>query len=209
LRDKTIIVYELIRPYDPERVAYVGIGYRYRPYRHAAAARRGCHVNKTLQSIFRKAWKMGFDDLPVRVVMEGVSWQDAAKIEVALIARYGRMNNGTGCLANLTDGGEGVYGLRHSEETRKKLVEQRAGTGPSKDHLERLRRLATGRPCSEETRRKIGAANRGRRMGQEARESNRRGRIGKSLSEEHKRNIAAGLLKRRMALQENSKCESP
>jgi hypothetical protein len=49
---------------------------------------------------------------------------DAEKLEVIrLIAFYGRIDNGTGCLRNLTDGGEGVTGRIQPEEERRRRSE--------------------------------------------------------------------------------------
>lgn len=48
-------------------------------------------------------------------------------LERRLIRWYGRKDNHTGILRNLTDGGDGVSGFTHSLDTRKKL--QKASTG--------------------------------------------------------------------------------
>ena len=47
------------------------------------------------------------------------------QINMFVIAFYGRINNDTGCLANLTDGGEGMSGWVPSEETRQKDIYDR------------------------------------------------------------------------------------
>lgn len=49
------------------------------------------------------------------------------KLEKELIAKYGRIHLNTGTLCNLTEGGEGTIGYKHSEETKKLLSEQRKG----------------------------------------------------------------------------------
>lgn len=57
-----------------------------------------------------------------RVLMqEFLSEADALVAEQILIACYGRKNNGTGCLRNLTDGGEGVSGMAHSDAAKRKI----------------------------------------------------------------------------------------
>lgn len=50
-----------------------------------------------------------------RILVEyHASEQDAFAAEIFLIAYYGRIDLGTGCLRNLTDGGDGCSGLIHS-----------------------------------------------------------------------------------------------
>ena len=46
----------------------------------------------------------------IRVMKSGLSWEDACVWEQRYILRYGRKDLGTGCLWNLTDGGDGVLG---------------------------------------------------------------------------------------------------
>jgi hypothetical protein len=44
--------------------------------------------------------------------------EDCEQMEVEMIRHFGRIDNGTGLLCNLTDGGEGVSGYVHSDETK-------------------------------------------------------------------------------------------
>jgi hypothetical protein len=82
-------------------------------------------------------------------------------MEMDLIDLYGRLNDGTGILENLTDGGEGVSGMEpwnkgktHSEETKRKMSEAWETRGPH----------------SEETKQKIGEGNKGKTHSEEAKQ---------------------------------------
>ena len=56
----------------------------------------------------------------VDIIIDNITWEDACQEEIKLIAKYGRKDLGKGLLTNLTDGGEGQYGRKDSEETRLK-----------------------------------------------------------------------------------------
>lgn len=48
-------------------------------------------------------------DFNVEIVAENLTEQEAIELEIFLIQSYGRLDLGTGCLVNMTDGGEGVF----------------------------------------------------------------------------------------------------
>lgn len=54
---------------------------------------------------------------------KNLSEEEAFKHEKYMIAVFGRKNLGTGILLNMTDGGEGATGNRHSEKSKKILSE--------------------------------------------------------------------------------------
>jgi hypothetical protein len=61
------------------------------------------------------------NDCLIEIVSSGLSERDAHILECELIQQYGRKDLGTGILHNRTDGGEGLSGFSHSEQTKKKL----------------------------------------------------------------------------------------
>jgi len=97
---------------DNNTVFYVGMGNNSRPY------------TKTKRSSY---WKNIVDKhgYYVEVLAENLSFEDAIELEVFLISLYGRKDNKTGVLCNLTDGGEGTKNV--TESVRKKISERRKG----------------------------------------------------------------------------------
>jgi hypothetical protein len=90
-------------------------------------------------------------------VVRDVSESAAHAEEKRLIAIYGRIDNGTGCLANLTDGGEGQCGrIMPPEERRRKSEWMKA-------HPNEGNRLLAVTCHTPEARAKAAASNRGQK----------------------------------------------
>lgn len=101
--------------------------------------------------------------LPVVILRSGMTEAQAFAMDRALISAIGREVNG-GPLFNLTDGGDGCSGLRHSDESRALMSKKRKGKplGPfTHEHIENLRAARAAKPGmsgkrhSEETKAKM------------------------------------------------------
>jgi hypothetical protein len=117
------------RPGKDMQPIYVGKGKGRRAHKHWHVMH---HRNPLLHNTFGKIRKAGLE-----VVVEIVSYFDveaeAFKREIELIAKYGRRNDGTGILRNLSNGGEGpagCLGLYNRFQTEPDLAQ---------DYAERLR----------------------------------------------------------------------
>jgi hypothetical protein len=71
----------------------------------------------------------------IQIVQDNLTNEEAQALEKELIAKYGRKDLGTGILHNQTDGGDGanlkgkqngMYGKKHTPESRAKIIEARA-----------------------------------------------------------------------------------
>jgi len=61
------------------------------------------------------------------LIFPRASEAEAFVTEKELIANWGRKDLGTGCLRNFTDGGDGVSGLRHTEDAKRRMSVGHAG----------------------------------------------------------------------------------
>lgn len=184
---------------DPEKRWKNGNGYSYNPY------------------FFNAINKYGWDSFTHNVVLTGMTIEEASKKEQEYIKLYNTTDDRFGY--NLTDGGEGSYGRKVSEETKEKIRNAHIGkkhTEESKQkisealignkyalgmrHTEETKRLigekskgnqhAKGNHLSEEARKKISEANKGKPKSEETRKKLSDANKGKVISEETRRKIS-------------------
>jgi len=102
----------------------------------------------TQVNIERIEWDIS--GLQVEILFDGLSWQDACEKEKEFISLYGRIDKHNGILVNLTDGGDGAFGVIMSEERKKQISELAKGN-----------KSRTGQKTSEETKKKMSEAQKG------------------------------------------------
>ena len=169
-------VYQLLRPYEPFTVAYIGIGRKNRrPKQHLASAKRGDHPNRILLAIFRKSFALGHKNLIVRILADGLSRDDACQIERQQIAIFGRIDNKTGVLANLTNGGDGSDGWVMSQSTKDKISAKATGRLKSEETLHLISAGGKGLKRSADTCEKIRKANLNKKRSEKMVEAMREG----------------------------------
>lgn len=102
---------------------------------------------------YRRAWtkhkyvKKPKDESLIQIVENNLTEIGALALERRLIRWYGRKDNSTGILRNMTDGGDGVTGLKHTVEARQKMSEWRSGRKRpplTNEHKEKLRKPRPG-----------------------------------------------------------------
>lgn len=200
------VVYRHLRE-DNLEPFYIGIG---------AEEARAYSFGKSVRSVFWTRYYKKHGCI-VEIVVRGLSWEDACVMEKLLITLYGRIDNGTGTLVNMTDGGDGALGYKHSDETkdriRKSKIGNKSNLGRKATPEEIERRILAGYKHSEESKSKISVANTGRvfsedhcknlstsRLGnnyclgrilsEETKEKMRIAKVGKKLSPEHRAKLS-------------------
>lgn len=119
-------------------------------------------------------------DYEVDILFDDISYDFAKEKEIEFIALYKRKKDG-GTLCNMTKGGDGVLGLVHTEEARRKMGEPNKGKTLSEWHKKRISEFHKGKSIPEEIRRKMSESVMG--------EKNHM--YGKKASEETRRKMAA------------------
>lgn len=111
-------------------------------------------------------------------VQEGLTENEALSLEKYCIALYGRIDNGTGILRNLSDGGDGPVGAILSEERKRQISEFMKGRRHTPEALRKMSQSQLGpknhmwgKTTSEETRRKISESNKGLKRSREVRKN--------------------------------------
>lgn len=142
-------VYRHIR-LDINKPFYIGISVDNNNYSYNRAYEKN-RRNKIWNYIASKC------DIEVEILIDNISYEEAKLKEKEFIKLYGRIDNKTGILSNLTDGGDGTLGMPCPHKGKKF----------SKDHVEKIRQKKIGsnnpnykRIFSQSYRDKISKSNR-------------------------------------------------
>ena len=176
--EKDCYLYRHLKPSG--ELFYIGIGSGNNNYKRAYTK---TGRNKNWYKIVEN---FGYE---VQILTSGLTRAEAEELEILLIAYYRREDCCDGVLCNLTDGGGGNTGLKHSKETKLKMSETRKGQRMGKDNH------CFGKKLTKEHRKAISDANTGGTWTNEQREKYRSTRTGCIVSEEAKRKTSEGLKK--------------
>lgn len=170
-------VYGLIRESDPT-IRYIGISKKDTPNRrftiHSRAAKHG-----VAYPVYD--WMRKYSDVTFIVLYSNLSWEDACRIEIDLIAKY--RSSASSKLLNVSDGGQGPNGYKHSQEIKDRLSKAHTGVLRSEEHRKNISLGATGKSKSEAHRKNISKA----RLGLTAPNK------GNKFTEEQKKKVSDGL----------------
>lgn len=112
-------VYMLIDPRTHEPF-YIGKGSGDRVSFHIRESNHSQTSNPLKTNVIKRIQDLGLQ-VGTKIVQESMAETEAFNLERALIAQYGRRNMGTGCLTNMSDGGEGNSGRAYNPEQASKI----------------------------------------------------------------------------------------
>lgn len=189
-------VYVIFRP-DGEP-CYVGKG---------MGGRWKQHVNRASNKALKAIYSASGGDLPIVKVREDLTNEEACETEMRFIVAIGRADLDGGPLVNLTDGGEGAPGYRHTPEYIAACRERRLsdpqrlnlrllnlGKKQSTETIAKRSAALLGKTCSPETRAKIGTGNCGKIRSPETRAKIGASQFGRKRSPEIGAKISAANL---------------
>jgi len=101
------------------------------------------------------------------IVANSLTESEAFILEKKLIELYGRLDQKTGSLVNLTRGGDGVCGYKYTPEQCKRKSELGTGRFHSAETKAKMSRVQKGRTFTEDHKRKISEARMGYEMTEE------------------------------------------
>lgn len=144
--------------------------------------------------------KYGWENFEHKIVLNGLSRDEACTKEIELIELYDSTNPMKGY--NLSKGGDlGGYGIEVSEETRRKISDANKGRTISEETRQKISQSEKGKFVSDETRQKLSDALKGKYVGEnsplygvplseEHKQKNREAHIGKCASKETKQKMS-------------------
>lgn len=206
---KEFYVYMYLDPRKPGDYNYGDLHFDYEPFyvgKGSGDRYKGKHMCNTLLN--GKITHIGKDNLIINIDI--MPSEEAAHLnEIIRIAMIGRYDLGTGPLCNLTNGGDGFVGAKHTEDSKKKMsmsrkgIQNFLGKKHTKESIEKIRKTSLGRNPSYETKRKLSLAAMGNKnalghkRSQETKRKMSLAKIGKKCSDETKKKMSFARLGKR------------
>ena len=163
-------------------IGYAVDGLENRKPEHKSLAKKGngYYFHRTIR-------KYGWDNFLWILLEQGVTDFELLKeLERYWIKEFDTFYNGY----NLTEGGRGRFGCKHTEETRKKLSKAKKGHIVTEETRKKMSETHKGKKPSEETKRKISEGLKGKFCSEEHKRKLSEARKYVVYSEEHKRKIS-------------------
>ena len=175
----TYYVYEHWR-LDRDECFYVGKGKGGRAYKMRDR-------NRFHTAIVQKIQRDGFA-VEVKIVSFGLTEEDAFALEKERISFW---RNAGADLANATNGGDGVSGLKMSAEARLKMRNAKLGTKQSPEMIQKRIAPLIGRKQPKHAIEQAAAKRRGKKLSEEHKASISASHKGKIVSETARKNLSA------------------
>jgi hypothetical protein len=177
-------VYRHIR-LDKNEPFYIGIGTDSNYQRAYSKSSRNIFWNRVVN----------VTDYEVEIIMDNLTKDIAKQKEIEFISLYGKKINKTGTLVNISDGGDGNSGGKHTEEAKKKIGEANKFKDYSKfnrshfqtqEYKDKISKINTGRKMPDSMREKTSLRMKNRVLSNEQKEKIKNTKLGSKASQETK-----------------------
>jgi len=192
-------IYGLYSSSNPNHIRYIGRSQSDTPdarlISHIYEAKSG--NTKTHKCYWIQKVIADGDEIKAVLIENNLSWEKSGEKEIYYISYYKKLGHK---LTNLTIGGDGAIGMKHTEATRKKMSASRMNYKFTPEAIENMRKVQCNR--SIEHRQKISIAHKGKPKSESHKaklkkpkspehiEKMRQANLGKKLSEETKKKIS-------------------
>lgn len=159
-------IYRHIRT-DKNEPFYIGIGTKAKRKHNSfhSEYRRAFEQDRKESSIWNNI--VAKTDYEVEIILESNDYEFIKKKEIEFVSLYGRINKNTGCLANMTDGGDGFIGYTPSQEKIDKHKLFMTGRKQSDSEKQKRNESRKGYVHSEETKFKMSESHKGKKTDKE------------------------------------------
>lgn len=162
---------------DKNEPFYIGIGTK-RNHKHfslKAEYNRAYETNRKESYIWNNI--VNKTSYEIEILLESDDYNFIKEKEIEFISLYGRINNNTGILTNMTDGGDGFIGYIPSKEKIEKHKIFMTGRKQSQEEKQKRNESRKGYLHSEETKLKISNSHKGKKTSKEHLEKLYKGQI--------------------------------
>lgn len=141
-------------------------------------------LNKKNKHFYSSIQKYAIENFELEILVQGnFTKQELDELEIDFIRLFNSTNQKFGY--NLTIGGEGTRGLKHSEEVKYKQRQIKLGKKASPETRKKISEVGKDRKHSEETKQKISKSNKCKIVSKETREKMSKSGKGKIITEQH------------------------
>lgn len=186
-------IYRHIR-LDKNEPFYIGIGTDSKYQRAYSKQSRNIFWNRIVQ-------KTNYE---VEILLDNLTRDEAKIKEIEFIALYGKKIDKTGILTNISDGGDGNSGGKHTEEAKRKIGESNKLKDYSKfdrsymqtkEYKDKISKINKGRKMPDSMRQKVSDRMKNRIVSEKEKNRLRSSMLGKKMSNETKEKMRLSGLK--------------
>lgn len=149
---------------DKNEPFYIGIGTKQKRNHYSIQSEYNRAFNKNRKESYIWNNIVNKPAYEVEILLESDDYEFIKNKEIEFIKLYGRINLNTGCLANMTDGGDGILNFIRDSNWSKKVSDSRKGVKQKRETIEKRIKSRKGYKHSQETKEKMANSHKGKKI---------------------------------------------